>query len=55
MSVNGLALTFIYDDDSGEKQFFMPGDLLRGVIHLDLRRSVYVLYHIDYDFLQCKK
>lgn len=37
-----LDLQFIYDDTSGEKQFYLPGDMLRGTIHLRLRRSLRV-------------
>ncbi|KAL8566160.1 hypothetical protein ACOMHN_041315 [Nucella lapillus] len=42
MSVEDLILHFIYDDESGDKQFYVPGDMLRGTIHLRLRRSLRV-------------
>jgi hypothetical protein len=42
MAVADLILQFIYDDESGEKQFYLPGDMLRGSIQLHLRRSLRV-------------
>ena len=42
MAVQDLVLHFIYDEESGGKQFYLPGDLLRGTIQLHLRRNLRV-------------
>lgn len=42
MAVQDLVLHFIYDEDSGGKQFYVPGDMLRGTIQLHLRRTLRV-------------
>ena len=42
MAVQDLVLHFIYDEDSGGKQFYLPGDMLRGTIQLHLRRNLRV-------------
>ncbi|KAK7101602.1 arrestin domain-containing protein 3-like [Littorina saxatilis] len=42
MAVQDLVLHFIYDENSGDKQFYIPGDILRGTIHLHLLRNLRV-------------